>query len=263
MTLEQTCLNIRQEIFKMIVKRKSGHIGGSLSCVEILVALYHGGILKHHPDNPAWEERDRLIFSKAHASEVLYAVLADRGFFPKEWLNGVDQSGTLLGTHASTSVPGIEWSGGSLGHGLSVACGIALGALKQGQKHTIYCVLGEGDLFEGSTLEAMDFAARHHLTNLCAIVDSNKEVTLEQHLNLNAAAKFFACGWHQMNADGHAVQTIIQELQNFSMLHHAPKVLICHTIKGKGLSFAEEGGFHHKVPSATQIEVGKKELGLI
>ena len=184
--LEDKALQIRLDILNAIKIAKKGHIGGSYSVVDILVALYYGEIIKFNPLNPKWEERDRCLLSKGHAGVALYAVLADLGFFPKKEINFLNNQ-KMLGEHPDQFIPGIEFISGSLGHGLSIAAGMALAdKFEKKIDRKTFVILGDGECYEGSVWEGANFAAHHKLTNLCAIIDRNMLITHGSTEDINA-----------------------------------------------------------------------------
>lgn len=229
---------IRKEIILMSLCAKSAHTGGALSCAEIMVALYFT-IMKVFPrdaDNPL---RDRLIFSKAHDAKVLYAVLAERGFFDKKILEGYELDGGLLPGHSTRHcVPGVEASAGALGHGLSMAAGMAYVGKIDKKKFRVFAILSDGECDEGSTWEAILFAGHHKLDNLVAIVDYNKLQGFgftKDVLDLEPfAAKFGSFGWEVKEIDGHNFNEIISSLSKLPLKVNKPSVIIAHTIKGLG-----------------------------
>jgi transketolase len=267
--LAKKSLRVRQLILTMIVSANKGHIGGSLSCTDILVGLYFGEILAVRPDEPFWPERDRFIFSKGHSSEALYAVLALAGFIPLDWLKTYGKDGTRLGGHPDRSIPGVEVSSGSLGHGLGQGAGMAYAARHQQHDFFTFVLLGDGECYEGSIWEAAQFAAHHELGHLVAIIDRNHEITLDDTEDCNRMEPFTdkwrAFGWEVHECDGHSFDSILPVLENIRSRNSRikPLVLIAQTIKGKGISFMEqEIGWHHNVPKGEHLEQAKRDLGL-
>jgi transketolase len=264
--LDERAAWVRHETFEMVMGAGKGHIGGSLSCVEILVALYHGGVLRVDPARPDWSGRDRFVYSKGHACESLYAVLADVGFFPRELLRTYGRSGSPLGSHVDRRIPGVEVSTGSLGHGLGIGAGLAHAAKLDGRDTITVVLLGDGECYEGSVWEAAMFAAHHRLDTLVAIVDRNRQITLEyteECLKLEPFAdKWAACGWQTRQIDGHETDEIRRALGD--VRHRGsgrPLVVIADTIKGKGISFMEGVvGWHHGVPRGADVETARREL---
>ena len=263
--LREKARQFRREILEMISIAGSGHPGGSLSAVEILIGLYYYK-MSHRPDNPSWPMRDRFIMSKGHASPVLYVTLANCGYFPKEELKTFRKLGSRLQGHVHTGVPGVELSTGSLGQGLSVASGIALGAKLRKVDFKIYCLLGDGEIQEGQVWEAAMSAAHHKLDNVCAILDRNgvqengpvEEIKHEEPL----ADKWRSFGWQVIEVDGHNFEELIKALDEFDTIKNKPTFIIAHTIKGKGVSFMEgQSKWHGKAPDKEELARALKELG--
>lgn len=265
--LEQRANEMRIDIVRMIAEAGSGHPGGSLSCADILSALYFGGVLNHDPENPAWEERDRFILAKGHAAPALYAVLAHAGYFPREELLTLRKLGSRLQGHPDSNlVPGVEVSTGSLGQGLSIAAGAAAGLKLDGKPQAVFALLGDGECEEGQVWEAAMFAAHKKLDNLVAIVDRN---CLQIDGNTadvcdpgDLAAKFAAFGWDAREVDGHDIPALVEALSAAKADRSGrPHALIARTVKGKGVSFMEnEAGWHGKAPNAEQTAAAIAEL---
>ncbi len=237
-TLIKIAKNVRRDIMQMSFRAKSAHVGGALSCVEILVALYFA-IMKVYPKDPTNPKRDRLVFSKAHDGKALYAVLAEAGFFKKEILDGYELDGGLLPGHATRHcVPGIEVSAGALGHGLSMASGMAYAGKIDKQSFHVFAILSDGECDEGSTWEAVLFAAHHKLDNLITIVDYNKLQGFgftKDVLGLEPFSdKWKSFGWEVKEVNGHSFDDIITTLQQTPFVKNKPSVVIAHTIKGLG-----------------------------
>ena len=236
--LEKFSTEVRKDIISMSARAKSAHTGGALSCVEILVTLYFR-IMKVFPKDPENPQRDRLIFSKAHDGKVLYAILAERGFFNKKILDGYELDGGKLPGHSTRHcVSGIEASAGALGHGLSMATGMAYVGKKDNKKFRVFAVLSDGECDEGSTWEAILFAGHHRLDNLIVIVDYNKLQGYgftKDVLDLEPfAAKFESFGWEVKEIDGHNFNEINGSLSKLPLKVNKPSVIIAHTIKGLG-----------------------------
>ncbi|MFA5088681.1 MAG: transketolase [Candidatus Omnitrophota bacterium] len=256
--LEAKALLFRKEILQIANSAGSGHPGGSLSAVEILTALYYYR-MNHRPEDPLWEDRDRLIVSKGHITPVVYVVLANRGYFPKEELKTFRKFGSRLQGHVHTRVPGVEFNTGSLGHGLSVANGLALGAKMLNKNFKVYCLLGDGELQEGSVWEAMMTSAHYHLDNVCAIVDYNKvqeNGPVNEIKNLEPLAeKWKNFGWNVIEVDGHDLVKVIAALDRMDQMKGKPTVIVAHTIKGKGVSFMEgQAKWHGKAPDNENLK---------
>jgi transketolase len=263
--LAAVCKRLRRDIVTMIAKAGSGHPGGSLSAVEIVVSLYWK-VMRHIPDDPAWPDRDRFILSKGHAAPVLYAALAECGYFPKAELNTLRQLGSHLQGHTErVTTPGVEMSSGSLGQGLSVAVGAALaGRLDKASWH-VYALLSDGECEEGQTWEAAMAAGMFKLDNLTAIIDNNgiqlsgfnKDIMNVDPLN----KKLESFGWRVIEINGHDLKQVLDALNQAKTVNGQPTAIIAHTIKGKGVSFMENNvDFHGKAPDAAQLEKALKEL---
>lgn len=263
--IEEKALTLREDIVDIIGAGKVGHLGGSCSSADIVAALYFNK-MKIDPKNPKWEDRDRFLLSKGHAALVQYAALAELGFFPKEELSKVKTLGAMLQGHPDmTKTPGIEANTGSLGQGLSVANGMALGLRLDGRKCRVYAVLGDGELAEGQIWEAAMAAANFRLDNITAIVDRNRlQATgaITDRFDTNPILpKWEAFGWHVIEIDGHNVEEILDALDKAEEIKGKPTVIIANTIKGKGISFAENVvAFHNGAMTKEQYEMAKSEL---
>lgn len=257
---------IRLRSARMIYRAKSSHIGSAFSMADLLAVLYTK-ILRIDPSRPEWPERDRFVLSKGHACAPLYAVLAMRGFFPKHWLDDFYQDGAHLPGHAThVGVPGVEVSTGSLGHGLPIACGMALVGKRDGCDYRVFTLLSDGECDEGSVWEAALFAPHHRLDNLIVIVDYNKIQslgTVKEVLDLEPlAAKWRAFGWAVREIDGHDVKEIEQVLTVVPIETGKPTCIISHTIKGKGVSFMENNLlWHYRSPDRDEMARTLAELG--
>jgi len=246
----------RIDILHMHARANSSHVGSSLSCVDLLIGLYFG----------VMKAGDRFILSKGHAASALYSVLAQKGVIKKSLLETYCGRDTCLGGHLSRGcVPGVEFSTGSLGHGLPAAAGMALAAKKDNLKHRVFVLLSDGECNEGSVWEAAMFASRHALDNLTAIVDYNKLQgfgSTGDVLNLEPfKAKWQAFGWQAREIDGHDFKKITTALSGAPFKKKSPSIIIAHTIKGKGVSFMENRlEWHYKSPNADQLAVALKEL---
>ena len=265
--LKNLATRIRAQVLEMTHRAKSSHVGSSLSIADLLAVLY-GNILNINPKEPNWAERDRLILSKGHACVGLYAVLAEVGYFPLEDLKAYYQNGSYLAGHIThTSVPGVEVSTGSLGHGLSIACGMALAGKQDGKDYRVFTILSDGECDEGSIWEAVLFAPHHRLDNLIAIVDYNKIQSIgrvEEVLDLEPFAdKWKAFGWSVKEIDGHNIEEIQKTFGRVPFKSGRPSCIIAHTIKGKGVSFMEDKlAWHYQQPDAEQLKLALMELGL-
>ena len=269
--LKEKSKKIRKDILIMLNKALSGHTGGSLSCVEILVTLYFK-VMKLKRENPYWEERDRFVLSKGHAAPALYAVLSDIGFIPREELWTLRRVGSRLQGHPNSRlVSGVEISTGSLGQGLSIANGMALGLRLDGLKSHVFCMLGDGELQEGEIWEAAMTASHYKLSNVTAIVDYNKiqlDGFLTNVMNVEPIGeKFRSFGWNVFEVDGHNIEQLIEVLSYDNKADSSietkgkPKIVIAHTIKGKGVSFMENKvEFHGRAPTDQELKRALKEL---
>ena len=264
--LKLKAADIRRMILNMCIKAGTGHVTSSLSCVEILVALYYAGIMKYDPRKPDWADRDRLILSKAQASPTLYSILADCGYFDREWLDGFAQVNGKFGVHLQGTIPGVEISCGSLGNGFGTGAGIALGAKMNRQLFMVFAVLGDGELYEGSIWETAMFAAHNKLNNLVAIVDRNYLCTTDFTENLIQLEpldeKWRSFGWDVKHINGHSLEEIIGTLQNIHNRPSArPLVVIADTVKGKGVeSLSKFPMFHGIAPKGKDAEKALREL---
>jgi transketolase len=263
--MQELARRVRTHCLRMTFGGKSGHIGSMMSMVELMVVLYRK-ILRVDPKNPDSPQRDRFILSKGHAGGAVYATLAEQGFFPREWLDTYYKDNGKLSGHISHYVPGVEFSTGSLGHGLPVAVGMALAAKVRGDKHRIFCLMSDGDVDEGSTWEAIMFAAQHKLDNLIGIVDYNRIQALghvKDVIQLDPLEdKFKAFGWSPQTVDGHDMQQIEDALSKLPYEAGKPSMLIANTVKGKGVSFMENTvGCHYLSVSEDQLKQALAEVG--
>ncbi len=264
-SLESIAKNIRRSIVSMICEAKSGHPGGSLSIVDVLTALYYDE-MNIDPLKPKMEGRDRFVLSKGHAAPALYAVLAEKGYFPKEELMTLRKFGSHLQGHPDMKkVPGVEISTGSLGQGLSVANGMALNAKIFKEDYRVYVMIGDGELQEGQIWEAAMTAAHYKLDNICAFVDSNN---LQIDGNVDAVMgvepldkKWEAFGWNVLSIDGHNFEEIFSALAAAKACKGKPTLILAKTIKGKGVSFMENVcGFHGTAPTVEERDKALAEL---
>ena len=262
---QELAKKVRIHALKMANSGGGSHIGSALSIADILAVLYTE-ILHLDPKNPTLEQRDRFVLSKGHAGAALYATLAETGFFPVSKLATHYQDGSDLCGHVShKGIPGVEVSTGSLGHGLSLATGMALAAKIDQKKHRIFTLLSDGECDEGSTWEAVLFAAHHHLDNLIAIIDYNKIQSLNtvaDTLELEPFGdKWRSFGWQVREVDGHDHQQLQSELLSVPLEPECPSVIICHTVKGKGVSFMENTVlWHYRIPKGDEYAAALKEL---
>ncbi len=264
--LKKKARGIRNMVLDMCVAAGTGHVTSSFSSVEILVSLYHGGILRYDASNPGWEGRDRFILSKGQASPLLYAVLADVGFFPREKLNRFCKADGIFGVHLQNDVPGVEISSGSLGHGLGIAAGLALAAKMDKKSYETIALLGDGECHEGSIWESAMFIGHHRLDNLVAIVDRNRYCVTgctEDIVSLEPLGKKWeSFGWEAATIDGHSFDEIFHTLGAIrSRRGKRPLVVIANTVKGKGVSFMENKyHWHGLAPKGREAKTAKAEL---
>ena len=241
--LERIARQVRIDIVKLIAAGGSGHPGGSLSATDILTALYFQ-IMRIDPERPDWEDRDRFILSKGHAAPALYAVLAERGYFPVDWLWTFSGDGSRLQKHPDMKlVPGVEISTGALGIGLSVAIGVALDGRLRGKDYNVYAMIGDGESDEGQIWEAAMCGAHFHIGNITAFLDYNGlqvDGTTDQIMGLSPLSdKWQAFGWHVVEVDGHDMSQILAAVAEAHSVADKPSMIIAKTIKGKGMSFIE------------------------
>lgn len=254
----QLSRRIRGHALRMVHQAGASHVGSCLSLADILAVLY-GGVLRLDAADPEWRHRDRFILSKGHAAAILYAALAERGFFRPEELQQYCQPGARLTGHVSHHVPGVELSTGSLGHGLSVGCGMALAGKREGGDYRVFVLLSDGELDEGSNWEPILFAAHHHLDNLVAIVDYNKIQgfgAVGSVLELEPLAdKWKAFGWSVVEIDGHDHAELGAAFGRLPLASGRPSVVVAHTVKGKGVKFMEHSlDWHYKSPNSEQLQ---------
>lgn len=265
--LSELANEMRQDIVRMIAKAGSGHPGGSLSCIDVLCALYFGDVMRYDAKNPQWDQRDYFILSKGHAAPALYATLAHAGYFPIEELGTLRQLGSRLQGHPDSNLcPGVEVGTGSLGQGLSIACGLACGLRLKGNDRTVFTVLGDGEAQEGQVWEAATFAAHEGIDNLVAILDANglqiDGPTTDVCQVGGLGDKFAAFGWDVQEVDGHDFDALVPMLKKLQAARDGkPHLLVAHTVKGKGVSFMEnQVGWHGKAPNEEQTAAAIAEL---
>ncbi len=263
--LEAKALRIRRKIVEMITAAKSGHPGGSLSAVEILVALFYG-VLRHDPSNPKWDDRDRFILSKGHAAPVLYSVLAGCGYCEWDSLDTLRRLGSVYQGHPDVRfLPALEASTGSLGQGLSLGIGMAIAAKLDGRPSRAYVVLGDGEIQEGQIWEAAMFAGVRRVDNLVAIVDYNRiqlDGFVADILDVEPLAdKWRAFNWNVLEADGHSIPALQAAFSQAAATSGKPTVILAHTVKGKGVSFMENNPkFHGTAPTPDELQRALAEL---
>jgi len=259
---------LRKKVLEMAVNSGAGHIAPAFSCIEILVSLYYGGVLKIDPKDPNWSERDRFILSKGHAAIALYAILADLGFFSLSDLDNFTQRGSNLGSHVENSAIGVEATTGSLGHGLSLGTGIALGSRMDNKNYSTLVLMGDGECHEGSVWEAAMFASEHRLNNLTVIVDHNglsATDVLSKYLDLNSLKdKWEAFGWDVLTVDGHSLIDLDNVFSKIKQRSSGkPLAVMAMTTKGKGVSFMESNPiWHYRIPIGEELEIAYKELDM-
>jgi len=254
--LEEKARKLRVAIVKTLHKSQSGHTGGSLSAIDMVTALYFCR-MRHDPANPGWADRDRFVLSKGHAAPAQYVALAEAGYFPEEDLMMLRRLGSHLQGHPdSKSTPGVEVCTGSLGQGLSMANGMALGLRLDQRQSRVYVLLGDGELQEGQVWEAAMAAAHYKIDNLCALVDANAlQIDGEVARVMNVmpiAEKFRAFGWHALEIDGHDMGAILAALETAGSIKGMPTVIVANTVKGKGVSFFENKASYHGVPPSDE-----------
>jgi len=265
--LQEKARLLRKHIITMTTAAGSGHPSSSLSTVEVLTALYFGGLMRYDPQRPDWPERDRFILSKGHAVPALYAALAEAGYFPVEWLSTLRRIGSPLEGHPNMRVlPGIEASTGSLGQGLSIGVGHALAARLDGRAYHTYVMTGDGENDEGQIWEAAMAAAKYRLDNLTCVVDHNgyqQTGAVPDVMPLAPLAdKWRAFGWHTREVDGHDLHQVLLALDAARTAHGAPTAIIAYTRKGKGVSFVEaDHTYHGRALSADEAQRALEELG--
>ncbi len=263
--LQEKAKKLRADIVRMLYTCQSGHPGGSLSCVEILMALYYK-VARIDPKNPGWEDRDRIVLSKGHACPALYAILADKGYFPREDLWTIRQLGSHLQGHPDMrKTKGIDCNTGSLGQGVAIAMGMALAAKYKKKDYKIYTITGDGESQEGLVWEAAMAAAHYKLDNYTVLLDHNHlqiDGNNDKVMSLgDIMAKYKAFGFECFKADGHSIDEIVKALK--APVSGKPKFICCETVKGKGVSFMENNfGWHGKAPNQDEYVAAMKELGV-
>lgn len=266
-TLERVAAETRLRVLEMSSRAKTAHLGGALSCIDILTALY-GAVLRIDPEHPENSDRDRCILSKGHAISAMYACLAKWGFFPEAELVHYNAENSRLPEQPSPGcAPGIEWATGSLGHGLSVALGMALAGRMAGRSYNCYAVMSDGECEEGSIWEAAMMAAQRKVDRLVAIVDYNKLQATGRVNEIMAMDplpdKWRAFGWHCQEVDGHDMGALVAALERARAFGEQPSVIVAHTVKGKGVSFMEDdNNWHYRSPTEEEVKTARIELGL-
>lgn len=266
--LETLARRLRGTLIELSSRTKTAHLGSCLSCLDILLAFYWQ-FLNIDPADPHHPHRDRLIFSKGHAAMALYTVLADKGFFSPELLAQLNQPGSIMWEHpVYGTLPGVEVTAGSLGHGLPLAAGLALAAKIQGQPQRVVALMSDGECNEGAVWEAAMFAPAQRLDNLIAVVDYNKWQATGRSNEVLAlsplADKWRAFGWQTFEVDGHNPAALTALLSVLPVGGGKPVAVVAHTVKGKGVSFMEDdNNWHYRIPSVDEVQQAKQELGLI
>ncbi len=261
--------NIRQTLIRALASKGGGHIGGTLSICDLIAVLY-GGIMHYHPEEPEWEERDYLVCSKGHAAPAIYAALALKGFFPMEWLDDLNKGGTHLPGHSDRcKVPGIDATTGSLGQGLSIACGIAHGLKVQGKMQNVFCITGDGENDEGQIWEAAAYASNYQLDQLIMFLDWNKKQIdgrIEQVMQLgDLQKKYSSFGWDCCMVDGQDIEKLQKSIKLVVENRNGrPKMILLDTVKGAGISCVEAIENNHCIGvPAGLAEQCLEELGKI
>ncbi len=264
--LVEKARDLRVSIVKTLHKSQSGHTGGSLSAIDIVTALYFH-VMRHNPENPRWEERDRFVLSKGHAAPALYVALAEAGYFPKEDLMMLRRLGSHLQGHPdSKGTPGVEVCTGSLGQGLSMANGMALGLRLDNSNARVYALLGDGELQEGQVWEAAMAAAHYRLDNLCALVDANAlqiDGEVEKVMNVFPISdKFRSFGWNVIEIDGHDMKAILEAFETAKVSKGKPTMIVATTVKGKGVPrFEHKASYHGVAPNDDELSEALLCLG--
>lgn len=263
--LKSIAAEIRVKLVEMSHNSRAAHLGSSLSCVDILIALYWK-VLSIDPEDPANPGRDRFILSKGHAASALYATLAYRRFFPDHLLDGYASAGSRLEEHPGPgSLPGVEAATGSLGHGLSIGTGMALAGRIQNIPYNVVVLLSDGECNEGSVWEAAMFASKQKLSNLLVIVDFNKWQATGRSCEVMSLEplkeKWSAFGFNAREVEGHSMEDLVAVMKDFPCASGRPTAVIAHTIKGKGVSFMEDdNNWHYRIPTKEEVEMAEKEL---
>jgi transketolase len=262
--LKRKATEIRMELLKMIYESGTGHTGGSLSNTDILTVLYYK-VMNIDPLNPTWEHRDRYVQSKGHAVESYWAILADKGFIAKEELKTFSQFNSRLIGHPNNKVPGVEMNTGALGHGLPISVGMALAAKMDGKSYKVYTLMGDGEQAEGSVWEGAMAASQYKLDNLVAIIDRNSlQITgnTEDVMSIEPLAdKWRSFGWEVVGVDGNDIEQLVHTFSNVPKTVGKPTMVIANTVKGKGISIAEnQVGWHHRVPTKEEYDLAVEEL---
>jgi transketolase len=257
----------RAKAIDMSHQAKAAHLASALSCIDIVAVLFHS-IIKINSKSPNWIDRDRFILSKGHAATALYAALEYKNFINATDISSYGQAGSLLEEHPSPKLSGVEAATGSLGHGLSIACGIALAGKIKKQKYRTFVLMSDGECNEGSVWEASLFAATNQLENLCAFIDFNKWQATGRNIEVLSleplAEKFRNFGWIVHEINGHDHQEILKATTTPYLGGKKPTMIVAHTIKGKGVSFMEDNNnWHYRIPTQEEVTLAKTELGVL
>lgn len=263
--LQEVAKKARRNILEQVYSAKSGHPGGALSCIDILTVLYFSE-MNINPQDPKMEDRDKLVLSKGHASAALYTILAQRGFFPEEELKEFRKLGSRLQGHPDLNkLPGVDMTTGSLGQGLSAACGMAIASKLKKQTNKIYCIVGDGEIQEGQIWEAAMTVAHYKLDNLCLIVDNNN-LQIDGKISdvmspYPIIEKLKSFGFEVFNANGNSIENLLEVFENAKTIKDKPVAIVASTIKGKGISFMEnKPEWHGKAPNTEEYEIAISEL---
>lgn len=268
--LKEIAAEIRRNVVKTVHHAGAGHLGGPMSAIDILTALYFEVMDINH-ENPAWEERDRFVLSKGHSAIALYSTLAERGYFPKEELHTFDEIDSRLQAHPDMNLlPGLDMSTGSLGQGISAAVGMALGAKLKQLPFRTYCMIGDGESQEGQVWEAADIAVKYNLDNLTVILDYNHlqqygwkgtEGRTREIPVFSPSSRWGAFGFHVISIDGHDFKQILKALRDAEGISGKPTIIIAHTVKGKGVNYMENNYlWHSKIPTDQELALALTEL---
>ena len=264
--LKQKAFQIRKDVLEMCIRAGTGHVTSSLSSVDILVALYYGGILRVDPENPEWKDRDRFLLSHAQVSPAMYAILGDLGFFNKRDIDFFAQENGRFGVHLQDDVPGVEITAGSLGQGFGIAAGVALGARMSRELYMVFTLIGDGECYEGSIWETAMFAGHHRLNNLVAIIDRNYMCVTDFTENIVALEpmdeRWRSFGWNVAHVDGHCFESLLSVLNTVrSRRSSQPLVIIADTVKGEGVeSIANIPLWHGRAPKGKTADRCRREL---
>ncbi|MDR1088019.1 MAG: transketolase [Coriobacteriales bacterium] len=268
-SLEAYARRMRAHVLRMTTAAGSGHPGGSLSAAEIMAVLWFGGVMSYRADDPGWEERDRFILSKGHAAPILYAAMAEAGYMDEQELLTLRRLGSRLQGHPDMrKLPGVEVSTGSLGQGLSIACGMALGLALKGGSQRVFCLMGDGECQEGQVWEAALYAAQRKTDRLIAIVDNNElqiDGSLAEICDVGRlSAKFEQFGWWATDVAGHDIAALLGAVQEaLTTSFEGPRIIVAHTVKGKGVPFMENScAWHGKAANEEQCRAALEELGV-